>query len=116
MASMIDILMILDDIDKSRIIPLKSGKKGYRVTMYVDDKVDKYGNNVSAWAKQDKEEQDSEPKVHRKYFANGTCFWSDGKTTIVTKDNPEGKVVSPQPQAVLDEPKGFTEENDNLPF
>ena len=113
MASMIEVLMILDDIDKSKIVPLKSGKKAYRATFIINDEVDKYGNNVSGWAKQDQEERKA--KTHRKYFANGTCFWSDGKVTVVNKENPQGSVVGASP-AVDREPAAWTEENDNLPF
>tara|TARA_R110000824_G_scaffold21748_14_gene80833 strand:+ start:7910 stop:8251 length:342 start_codon:yes stop_codon:yes gene_type:complete len=113
MASMIEVLLILDDIDKDRIIKLKSGKRAYRTTYYLDDKVDKYGNSVSAWAKQEKEEKDN--KAHRKYLGNGTCFWSDGVVTVVNKDNPQGHIVAP-PHVVSTEPAPFTEEAEDLPF
>ena len=113
MATMIEVKLVLDDIDKSKIIPLKSGKKGYIATFLINDDVSQFGDNVSGWAKQSKEERDG--KAKRKYFANGTAFWSDGKVTIVNKDNPNGKVVSGAP-AVATEHASFTEENDNLPF
>ena len=113
METMIEVLLTLDDIDKSQIIPLKSGKKAYRATLIINDEVDQYGQNVAGWAKQTQEER--EAKTKRKYFANGTCFWSDGKVTVVNKDNPKGKVVSESP-VVAAEPQAFTGEADNLPF
>jgi hypothetical protein len=114
MALMVEVKLILEDIDKSKMIPLKSGKHGYIATFLVSDDVSQYGDNVSGWAKQSKEERES--KAKRKYFANGTAFWSDGKVTIVNKDNPNGKVVADNAPTPNREPAAFTEENDNLPF
>jgi len=116
MATMIELKLILDDIDKSKIIPLKNGKKGYIATILISDDVSQYGDNASGWAKQSKEERES--KAKRKYFANGTAFWSDGKVTIVNKYKPQGKVVTNFQNLPSQnrEPAAFTEENDNLPF
>ena len=115
MATMFNIKINFSKIDKTRLFKSeKSGDLWGTITGSINDEIDKYGNNVAAWLEQTKEEKVA--KTHRSFVGNGTAFWSDGKTTVVTKDNPQGKVVSPEPQAVLDEPKGFTEENDNLPF
>jgi len=115
MATMIEVLMVLDDIDKTKIVPMKNGKKGYRATFIINDEVDKFGNNVSGWAKQSQEERQA--KAKRTYFANGTSFWSDGKVMVVNKDNPKGKAMNTTATpAATTEHAPFTEVNDNLPF
>ena len=114
MATMIEVLMVLDDIDKTKIVPMKNGKKGYRATFVINDEVDKFGNNVSGWAKQSQEER--KDNMQRQYFANGTSFWSNGKSFVVNKENPKGKVVGGAAPVVENTPEAFTEVNDNLPF
>lgn len=56
-----------------------SGKKTYlKVTVSINDKVDKYGNNVSAWLEQSQEERDE--KKDKKFIGNGKVFWQKGET------------------------------------
>jgi len=53
------------------------GKKTYlKLTISVNDKLDKFGNNVSAWLEQSKEDRDA--KMDKKFVGNGKVFWSKG--------------------------------------
>jgi hypothetical protein len=54
---------------------LKEEKKS--ITISVNEKVDNYGNNVSAWITQNKEERDS--KASRTYVGNGKVVFSKAK-------------------------------------
>jgi hypothetical protein len=54
---------------------LKEEKK--TITISVDDKVDNYGNNVSAWVSQTKEQRES--KASRTYVGNGKVVFSKAK-------------------------------------
>jgi hypothetical protein len=54
---------------------LKEEKKW--ITISVDEKVDNYGNNVSAWISQTKEQRES--KASRNYVGNGKVVFSKAK-------------------------------------
>lgn len=47
------------------------------ITISVNENVDNYGNNVSAWLSQTKEERDA--KTPRNYVGNGTVVFSKAK-------------------------------------
>ena len=119
MATMARVFLVLSDIDRSKIVPLKNGKKGYPITISINDEVDKYQCNVKAWTEQTKEEKDA--KTQRNYLGNGTCFWSNGKVTVVTKDKPQGAVVGAEiSDPVVAKPtppeEVAVEEDGDLPF
>lgn len=52
-------------------------------TASVNDTTDKFGNNVSIYESQSKEER--EAKAPRKYLANGKVVWTDGKISVADK-------------------------------
>ena len=47
------------------------------ITISVNENVDNYGNNVSAWESQTKEQRDA--KATRNYVGNGTVIFSKAK-------------------------------------
>ena len=49
----------------------------------INDKTDQYGNNVSIYESQTKEER--EAKATRKYLANGKVLWTDGNIVAADK-------------------------------
>lgn len=78
MAKLLNVSINLSKIDKSKIIDGAKGKY-LNVTVSVNDEVDSYGNNVSAWQSQEKEERDAnQPK---NYLGNGRVFWSNDVQT-----------------------------------
>ena len=54
---------------------MKDGKY-INITINISDEVDKYGNNVSAWENQTKDERDS--KAKRNYLGNGKVLYTSG--------------------------------------
>jgi hypothetical protein len=57
---------------------------GFKFTASVSDTSNQFGQNVSFFAEQSKEQRDA--KVSKYYFGNGKVFWTDGKIAIGTKE------------------------------
>ena len=57
-------------------------------TASVNDTTDKYGNNVSVYESQTKEER--EAKAPKKYLTNGKVVWTDGKISVAAKKQSDG--------------------------
>jgi hypothetical protein len=49
----------------------------------INDKTDQYGNNVSIFESQTKEERDA--KAKKNYIANGKVVWTDGVIQVAEK-------------------------------
>lgn len=82
----------------------KKGDKGISITISTDDKANDYGQNVSAYVSQSKEER--EAKKDRYFIGNGKVFWSKGDAPFVPK-----KEQAHTPKKEYDE-----SEEDKLPF
>lgn len=54
--------------------------KGINITVGVNDKLDQYDNNVSAWVAQSQEERAA--KKDRFYVGNGKSFWTNGIVSL----------------------------------
>ena len=59
------------------------GDKGVAITVSLSDDTNDYGQNVTSYVSQSKE--DREAKKNRYFVANGQVFWTDGKVTIADK-------------------------------
>ena len=86
MAQLRAVSIDLTKIDKSQIVEGKNGGKYVNVTLSVNDTEDQYGNNVSLWQSQTKEERES--KANRNFLGNGKKLWSDDS-------KPQGKASAP---------------------
>jgi hypothetical protein len=72
------------------------GEKGLSLTIAAQDETNQYGQNVSAYVSQSKE--DREAKKARYYVGNGKTFWSDGKSPYVPERNADtGAKVAASP-------------------
>ena len=69
-------------------------------TISVNDTTDQYGNNVSIYESQTKEER--EAKAKKVYLTNGKVVWTDGKITVAEKK--------------VDTSSRATEDIESLPF
>ena len=81
----------------------KQGKEseGVKITISLSDQPSKFGQNVSAYVSQTKEQREADmPKF---YVGNGKTFWSKGETPVPQREQP-----TPEPQNV-------TAANDNEP-
>ena len=57
---------------------------GVKITISLSDEPNKWGQNVSAFVSQSKEER--EGKESKTYVGNGKTFWSKGETPVNKKD------------------------------
>ena len=95
MSKLLSVSIDVSKINKSELI---SGEKGtyLNLTVSINDTPDKFGNTVSAWQSQTKEQR--EAKENRNFLGNGkVLFDSDGASK-----------PAPQPQQ--------QEEDNSLPF
>jgi len=65
----------------------KKDDKGIEFTISINEDSNKYGQNLSSWVSQSKE--DREAKKDRFYIGNGKCFWTDGIIKIAEKKETE---------------------------
>ena len=102
MGAIITTSICLSDIDKSKIVKGKNGKKYISITHSVNEETNQYGNNVSSYISQTQEERES--KVDRIFVGNGRVVYVNGQVTTATRqDKP-----TPAPS--------ITDDNDDLPF
>lgn len=80
----------------------KKGEKGLSLTISVNDETNQYGQNISSYVSQSKEER--EAKKDKFYVANGAVVWTDGK--VVKADALKSKQVV----------EHIEKESDSLPF
>jgi hypothetical protein len=57
------------------------GEKGVELTISINDETNDYGQNLSSYVSQSKE--DREAKKNRYYTGNGKVFWTDGSSPVV---------------------------------
>ena len=88
MSSLSEIYIKKETIDKiAQVLNSKSGDeaKGFKMTISINDETNNYGQNVTAFAAQTKEQRDA--KTDKFYVGNGKVFWTDGKITIASKND-----------------------------
>lgn len=83
----------------------KKGDKGISLTVSINDESNQYGQNLSAYVSQSKE--DREAKKDRFYVGNGKTFWTDGKITVAEKQ---------QNDSVVSDAVVVEDEDEDLPF
>lgn len=83
-------------IDKSKVT--QEGKY-LNIVINVADETDQYGNSVSAWESQSKEERDA--KARRNYVGNGRVLYTEGS---VHKTERKDEKSTPQPKATEEFP------------
>ena len=59
------------------------GEKGVEITVSINDDTNDYGQNISAYVAQSKEQR--EAKKQRYFVANGKTFWTDGSITVAER-------------------------------
>jgi hypothetical protein len=95
-------------IDTKKISKKNLHKGQYlNLTIAINDQVNDYDQNVSAWISQTAEEREADQE--RQYMANGATIWTDGKTFVPEKKNAAAK-AKPKAKKAPAEDDGF------LPF
>ena len=103
MAKLINLSIDLTKIDKAKINNHANGAKYYSITLELKNETDNYGNNVSAWNAQTKEERAA--KTNRQFIGNGKVIWEtpSQNTTTSTPVSHQATPINPI-------------ETDDLPF
>jgi hypothetical protein len=83
------------------------GLKGISITVSINDDTNEYGQNVSSFVSQTKEER--EEKKTKYYTGNGKVYWTDGKIKIAQKVEPAQELPTPAQ-------KSFDDISQELPF
>lgn len=111
MSALITLNIDVTKITKERLYEGKKGKY-LQLTVAVNDELDDYGNNASAFEGQSKEERDA--KTPKNYLGNGSVVWTDGsvKTKRDLESNPQ---TNPQ-NSVNDSLNDMDSIDDDLPF
>jgi hypothetical protein len=84
MSALINLSIRVDQLQKQKFVAGKDGKVYYNFTIAVNDEANQFGQNVSAYDSQTKEER--EAKKSKLYIGNGNVIWNDGKITTVKKE------------------------------
>ena len=73
----------------------KQGKEseGVKITISLQDQTNNYGQNVSAYVAQTKEQREAKTPLF--YVGNGKTFWSKGETPVPQREEQQ----APQPVA-----------------
>jgi hypothetical protein len=81
----------LNKIDRTKIVAGKNGAKYYNVGIIVSDEKNQYGQDVSIYDEQSKEER--EERKPKKYLGNGKVVWSNDtdKKVVDVPDEAQAK-------------------------
>lgn len=80
MSTLLGISIDVTKIDKSKL----QKDRYLNITVSVSDESNAYGQNVSAYHEQTKEER--EAKENKTYLGNGKVFWTDGNIKVAEKN------------------------------
>jgi len=84
MASLSNIYIKTETLETLLKTVKAKGEKGISIDISINDESNQYGNNVSAYVSQTKEQR--EAGKEKFYVGNGRNFWNDGK--IVKAEKP----------------------------
>ena len=106
MASLSEIYLKKSTIETMlKALNAKQGKEGegVKLTISLSDQTNNFGQNVSAYVAQTKEQRDAKTPLF--YVGNGKTFWSKGETPVPQREEQQ---QAPQPVS--------SEKDDSLPF
>lgn len=83
----------LETILKALNAKLGKEGEGVKLTISLSDQPNNYGQNVSIYVAQTKEQRDAKKPLF--YVGNGKTFWSKGETPVPQREQP-----TPEPQNV----------------
>lgn len=83
MSSLNSLYIKKETLEQLLLTVTKKNEKGVELTISIQEEGNQYGQNVSAFVSQSKEQRDS--GVNKLYVGNGNTFWTDGKIQVVKK-------------------------------
>lgn len=105
MSSLSEIYIKKETLQTLLDVVTKKGEKGVSIIISTNDESNQWGQNVSAYVSQTKEQR--EEKKPRFYVGNGSVFWTDGTIS---------KGVKPEEQASTQSDHVTSPGDDQLPF
>lgn len=103
MSSLNDVYIKTETLETMVEVLKKRGDNGIAITISINDEANQWGQNISAYVSQSKEER--EEKKPRFYVGNGKTYWTDGVIKVAEKRS------EIQTAEVVDDGRG-----DDLPF
>jgi peptide deformylase len=105
MSALLELYVTLEKLETMVKTIKAKNLTGIGLTLSISDETNNYGQNVSVFISQKKEER--EAKKEKYYIGNGKVFWTDGSIKLATKKEAAKKA----------EPMGINqEEDDDFPF
>ena len=99
MAALSEIYVKKEVLEKIvQVLNAKTGEdsKGIKLTVSLSDETNDYGQNVTAYVSQTKEQR--EAKKEKFYLGNGKVFWTKGETPIAAKkEKAQSDISTPEP-------------------
>ena len=83
MSSLNNIYIKVETLETLLNVVKQKGEKGVSIDISLSDETNQYGQNLSAYVTQTKEQRDD--KKPRFYVGNGKTFWTDGKINVAKK-------------------------------
>ena len=104
MAHMNDLYVKLDVLETLVKTAKAKGLNGLSITIATNDEANQYGQNVSAWVTQDKDQRDK-PKY---YVGNGKVFWTDANSNVFKPEREQSTSASIISDAVVVEDQNLS--------
>lgn len=83
MSALLNVSIDVASLPKEKFVTAKNGKVYYNFTVSVNDDTNDYGQNVSIYDSQTKEER--EAKKSKNYLGNGKVVWTDGNVKLAER-------------------------------
>jgi hypothetical protein len=92
MAALLDLYIKAETLETLLKVVKAKNEKGVALTISINDETNQYGQNVSSFVSQTKEQQ--EAKKERYYVGNGKVFWTKGNIETAKKKEDNAKNTS----------------------
>lgn len=84
MSTLVNLNIRVDKLPREKFVMGKDNAVYYNFTVAINDEPNQWGQNVSAYDSQTKEERDA--KKAKNYLGNGNVVWTDGNIKAVKKE------------------------------
>lgn len=84
MSTLVNLNIRVDKLPREKFVMGKDNAVYYNFTVAINDEPNQWGQNVSAYDSQTKEERDA--KKQKNYLGNGNVVWTDGNIKAVKKE------------------------------
>lgn len=92
MSALLNVSLRVDKLPREKFVMGKDGAVYLNFTVAINDEANQFGQNVSVYDSQTKEER--EAKKAKTYLGNGNVVWTDGNIKAVKKEANNVEVVS----------------------